>query len=695
VATGTLWRHLQRPAGSVEERRSGLRLILLPFLVALVLLADLAPLGVAAQQGDLVPAETHPSTSPEQQLVERYAPIVYLKRQRFTCDTSGEPYVPMPVEAVLGDPQVLLRLDSGADDASLDPIVKTSPSMEDIAFLGDGYYLDFPGNPLEPHCSYEQWARRKLDELEPTVYARIASVENEDVLPGQESRLDGLEGLVIQYWFFYVYNDFNNKHEGDWEMVQLNFAASTIEGALRTEPISITLAQHGGGERASWDSAKVRKEGYRPVVFPSAGSHATQFGREVYIGWGENGTGFGCDDSSPPSRRIEPNVVLMPSEPQADGQFDWLLFYGRWGEKQPWEFNGPQGPQRGRKWNRPVTWVQEARERSLYLPNTPGLGPMPGDVFCGLSDMLSDALVFFTLRPWLFAGATLGVFGSVVYLLTIARRQITRAARIYWVYRGSFTSVGLLLFPMGILVTLLQRALLATPPLRWVVDLVGQSDEARLAVTLLIGGLLAILEAILVGPAVIALIQMINRGEPTDAWRAYGRAWRRRADLFEGWLWVDIGILLRAVTIIGLPFAIRDAVRWIFFGQAIMIDNARTWRGARAVSAAAVHGTWWRTAGKALLFSVIGIIPGPVIGMILLLTLGPSIAFVNVLSSLIYAIVIPYKYIGLTMLYLDRTERTEQVMAKVGRDEAVQIEERARARERSGTQDQVYGMGDG
>ena len=24
--------------------------------------------------------------------------------------------------------------------------------------------------------------------------------------------------IALQYWLFYVFNDFNNLHEGDWEM---------------------------------------------------------------------------------------------------------------------------------------------------------------------------------------------------------------------------------------------------------------------------------------------------------------------------------------------------------------------------------------------------------------------------------------------------------------------------------------------
>ena len=28
------------------------------------------------------------------------------------------------------------------------------------------------------------------------------------------------EGVCLQYWFLYMYNDAPNRHEGDWEMIK-------------------------------------------------------------------------------------------------------------------------------------------------------------------------------------------------------------------------------------------------------------------------------------------------------------------------------------------------------------------------------------------------------------------------------------------------------------------------------------------
>ena len=55
--------------------------------------------------------------------------------------------------------------------------------------------------------------------------------------------------LALQYWFFYLFNDYNDKHEGDWEMIQLDFAASDAAQALTKTPDGDRL-QPARGRRA-------------------------------------------------------------------------------------------------------------------------------------------------------------------------------------------------------------------------------------------------------------------------------------------------------------------------------------------------------------------------------------------------------------------------------------------------------------
>ena len=55
--------------------------------------------------------------------------------------------------------------------------------------------------------------------------------------------------LALQYWFFYPFNDFNNTHEGDWEMTQLVFDAADAPEALTKEPAKVGYSSHEGAER--------------------------------------------------------------------------------------------------------------------------------------------------------------------------------------------------------------------------------------------------------------------------------------------------------------------------------------------------------------------------------------------------------------------------------------------------------------
>lgn len=630
-----------------------------------------------------------PELSPEQQLVQRYAPQIILRTQANACDPNGEPYMPLPVDAVLNDPAVMLREKQGNQDASLDPIVKYGPGQADIAGKSKDFYLDFPGDPLNPTCYYEQWSRKKEKIYAPTTYARIATMEDEltaeeaQATPGIEDfdLPDGKpllalnetvhpEGLVIQYWFFYIFNDFNNKHEGDWEMIQINFDVPTVEQALATKPYSITSAQHAGGERHEWDSDAVTLDGTNPRVFSARGSHATHFDAKLYIGWGKRGAGFGCDDTRAPGHTITPNVVLIPDDYATNPEFAWLTFAGRWGEKKTWEFNGPRGPVYSAKWQRPVTWVDTVRERSLYIPEITSLGPTPGKVFCQMASAGSQILIYVNQHPWGATGLLAAAIGTSLLLYRTIHLSLTRAARVYFRYRRSISTIAVALVPLGFLVTMLQQVLTAVPPVSWVVALIGTSEVARLATALAAGGLLALLEVTVFAPAIIITMEHIRRNQPTDAAVAWRSVRNRFPTIFRAWFSITIRVFLLSVTIVGLPWAFRQIVRWTFFAQAIMIDDVSEPGEVRQRSSDAVDGHWLPVMAHSVVLSLITILPGPLIGIALLILFSPGIELVNVLSSVVYAFVVPYKTIALTLLYYRYTNRTDEFLSAFARPDS-------------------------
>ncbi|HEX6487183.1 MAG TPA: hypothetical protein VF012_10765, partial [Nocardioidaceae bacterium] len=201
-------------------------------MIPRMLAAGLTVLAVLGSSGVAVAA-------PEDDLAARYAPVLRLVDQPEECG-PGEPFIPTDVEAFLGEDTVSLRGPWTAND-----LVLIAPTAED---LGQGRYehhLDFPGNPLAPGCDYERWVETFSAANRPTTYAHVVTE------PGRPNR------LALQYWFFYPFNDYNNKHEGDWEMIQLLFAADDATDAMRTTPLEVAYSQHEGAERADWDDPKL------------------------------------------------------------------------------------------------------------------------------------------------------------------------------------------------------------------------------------------------------------------------------------------------------------------------------------------------------------------------------------------------------------------------------------------------------
>ena len=199
----------------------------------------------------------------EQDLAERYAPVVRLVEQEEECG-PGEPYEPIDIDAVLDEDTVSLRGPWRSNDL-----------VDDRALRGRSRPRALRVQPRLPRatrsgpgCDYERWARRITADTEPTVYAHVAT---EPAYPDR---------LSLQYWLYYPFNDWNNLHEGDWEMIQLVFPAASAEEALETEPLEVGYSQHEGAERAEWGDEKLEiVDGTHPVVYPAAGSHANFYAR--------------------------------------------------------------------------------------------------------------------------------------------------------------------------------------------------------------------------------------------------------------------------------------------------------------------------------------------------------------------------------------------------------------------------------
>ena len=152
---------------------------------------------------------------------------------------------------------------------------------------------------------------------------------------------------------------------------------------------------------------------------------------------------------------------------------------------------------------------------------------------------------------------------------------------------------------------------------------------------------------IIVIAALIVALQRIDAGQPSEFGQAYDDAFARLTPLFGSAIRVVFHVMLLAITIIGIPWAIQRTVRWLFVEQAVILDGARA-RESLARSALAVEGSWWRTLAVVLVVSVIAAFPGFALsGMFLFAPVLVS----GTVGSVAAAAMLPFRTIALTMLY--------------------------------------------
>ena len=187
--------------------------------------------------------------------------------------------------------------------------------------------------------------------------------------------------LLIQYWYAYLYNDFWNYHEMDWEAVMV---VLSLENGV-AEPITCASSAHHIGYKLPWadvekanDNLEKSDAGTHPVIYVAHGSHANYFygpgryftapeivsraarylqkdGRELIDfveAWNSN-TAF----------LVEAEEIPNDSNGQWSGDWRWLNQQGRWGSAGDWDLEfgdaGPYGPQRNEaKWGTPFAWIE-------------------------------------------------------------------------------------------------------------------------------------------------------------------------------------------------------------------------------------------------------------------------------------------------------------------------------------------------
>jgi len=243
-------------------------------------------------------------TSSAQPNVEDYSPIFYFESEE-TC---------FPVDA--------------------DYHLQNSELKYLYNFSGDTSYYDNIHGTIADNGVISHY-RTVMDSYGYTVYHRSYSSGNTD---------------VIQYWIFYAFNKGElNQHEGDWEMVQIEFDNDV--------PKTVAYSQHHSGQIATW--SQVEKQGNHIKVYVARGSHAN------YLRSYSGKLGISSDKVGENGKILNPNdYTLEDIEYQS-----WIDYDGYWGEIPETESSaieasflgqiGPEGPkfrESGLMWENPLSW---------------------------------------------------------------------------------------------------------------------------------------------------------------------------------------------------------------------------------------------------------------------------------------------------------------------------------------------------
>jgi hypothetical protein len=603
-----------------------------------------------------VPASAN--TTQERELAQRYAPVVRLVADTGDCG-AGKPYMPIDVDLLFGEPTVALRGPWGND------LVKIGPTAKDLSKGLYEYHLDFPGNALSPGCGYLRWDRRLTAGQAPAVYAHVATD------PGHPGK------LALQYWLFYVFNDWNNLHEGDWEMIQIVFDASTAAQALQRTPAEIGYSQHEGAERAAWDDDKLERVGTHPVVHPAAGSHANFYGEALYLGSSAE-EGVGCDDTRGPTFDVRPVVRTIPSgQARARTAFPWIAFEGRWGELRPAFFNGPTGPNLKSQWRAPIQWVEGWRTRSYTVPGGSAFGPGATGFFCGAIGGGSRALVQLVHRPLVLGLVLAGLALLLAVLLSratwrpaaplrLARRRawgqiLAASARMYAQQILLFVGIGLVLVPISLLVALLQTVILHATSILGVQtagESNGESNGLAAFFVLAIGTALTLLGLGLVQAASARALVEIDAGRSIGPLRAYRLAADSVAPLFAALLLAALVVSLLASSLFLIPIAVWLAGRWALIVPVIELEGASA-IGALRRSGRLVRGRWLKVSSLIVAGGALAILAGPLVGALLILGTDAPFWLVNVIAGVVYTVTMPFVALTTAYVYFDARVRGE------------------------------------
>jgi hypothetical protein len=283
-----------------------------------------------------------------------------------------------------------------------------------------------------------------------------------------------------------------------------------------------------------------------------------------------------------------------------------------------------------------------------------------------LGAMTALAIFLVTRTPW-----------RPVAPLRLGRRRswgqiLSASTRMYVARAPLFLGIGLLLIPLGVVISIVQGLVLGGFGLAGV-DTTGEGAGWLVLLLVSIGTTLALLGLALVQAATVCALAEIDAGRPIRPFQAYRIALRRLRPLLGGLVvaaaaWVALG-----ATAFLLPVAVWLAVRWSLLAQVVELEEPHA-LGALRRSGRLVRRHWLRVGSLVGVSAVLALAAGPLLGAILILLTEAPLALMNVFAGVVYAIAMPLVALVTSYVYFDVRSRHELETAIEPRELPAEIE---------------------
>jgi hypothetical protein len=238
----------------------------------------------------------------------------------------------------------------------------------------------------------------------------------------------------------------------------------------------------------------------------------------------------------------------------------------------------------------------------------------------------------------------------------------------------TFLGIGLIAFPVGALVALIQYELFRVTGFDGLVASVGTTNVSVGFLVVLLDAVLMVLALACVQAATAIAMVDIDEGREPHALAAYRQALPRLPPILATVLLAAVGVALVSLTAVGTLLAVWLIVRWSFLAQAVALEGLST-RHALRRSARLVRGNWWRVASLLLFVALVAVLVGPLLGMLLLFVSHASFDFINLLASVVDAVLLPFTAIATTYMYFDLRLQHGAETTEVAADEVLPAEE--------------------